>query len=195
MEKAELYRQVEKLYVELSLFDAVGLVGHQIKEKVEAALQEGADSKTLPIEIASLLKLENAASKMIDEEELEPEQKVMFSVTFFKDLKDLRNLLHIQSQKEKAITEKEILEFLNEEFPTDVQTRQCYSETIKGLITNLIMGSGLNQFAVNDHSTLFLIAALMYGRAALKAAQDINREVKTEIEELRGFCKRYYGHE
>lgn len=101
----------------------------------------------------------------------------------------------IQSQKEKAITEKEILEFLNEEFPTDVQTRQCYSETIKGLITNLIMGSGLNQFAVNDHSTLFLIAALMYGRAALKAAQDINHEVKTEIEELRGFCKRYYGHE
>ena len=285
----EFYSQIEKLYGELSLFDAIGLVGHQIREKIEAALQEGADCKTLAVETASLLKLENAASKMLDEEKLEPEQRIMFSVIFSKDLKDVKHFL-LQSQnrdeipqeeKEKAelylmqlsmilkdvltdkylpkpvavdicdkdkpymkdlvvrslmyvmrkladglnldetlehtlilfesdlerfgyvlrkndsykLTEKDLQEALNEEFPTDPQTLQCHSETIQGLIVNLIMGAGLNQFDINKQTRMFLISALMYGRAALMAAPDLSHEIEREIEALRDFCKRYYDPE
>ena len=68
-------------------------------------------------------------------------------------------------------------------------------ETIQGLIVNLIMGAGLNQFDINKQTRMFLISALMYGRAALMAAPDLSHEIEREIEALRDFCKRYYDPE
>lgn len=93
------------------------------------------------------------------------------------------------------LTKQDILEILNEEFPTDPQTLKCHSETINGLITNFIMGTGLNQFSMTKQTRLFLILSLMYGRAALMAAPDLSHEIEREIEALRGFCKRYYDPE
>lgn len=93
------------------------------------------------------------------------------------------------------LTEQDLQEALNEEFPTDPQILQCHSETIQGLIVNLIMGAGLNQFDINKQTRMFLISALMYGRAALMAAPDLSHEIEREIEALRGSCKRYYDPE
>ena len=93
------------------------------------------------------------------------------------------------------LTEQDLQEALNEEFPTDPQTLQCHSETIQGLIVNLIMGAGLNQFDINKQTRMFLISAMMYGRAALMAAPDLSHEIEREIEALRGFCRRYYDPE
>lgn len=93
------------------------------------------------------------------------------------------------------LTEQDVLEALNEGFPTDEQTLKCHSETINGLITNFIMGTGLNQFSMTKQTRLFLILSLMYGRAALMAAPDLSHEIEREIEALRDFCKRYYDPE
>ena len=93
------------------------------------------------------------------------------------------------------LTEQDVLEVLNEEFTTDPQTLQCHSETINGLITNFIMGTGLNQFSMTKQTRQFLILSLMYGRAALMAAPDLSHEIEREIEALRDFCKRYYDPE
>lgn len=88
-----LYRNIEQAYGNMSTFDAVGLVGCLIKEKMEAALKSDSDRKKLELEIASLLKLINAACKMIDEEKLTPEQRIMLGGTFSTGLKDVKHFL------------------------------------------------------------------------------------------------------
>ena len=48
------------------------------------------------------------------------------------------------------LTEKEIVDLLDEELSTDEQTLQCHSETINGLIVSLIVGNGLKIRAVQQ---------------------------------------------
>lgn len=101
----------------------------------------------------------------------------------------------IRDKSNKAgLPKQKVLEALNEAFPTNTQTLKIHADTLNGLITNIIRGDGLNQFAFNDETSIFLLTALLYGRAALLAAPDISGEIRTEIAALSDFCKRYYGH-
>ncbi len=100
----------------------------------------------------------------------------------------------LNSKDKVGLPKQKVLEALNEDFPTDTQTLKIHADTLNGLITNLIRGDGLNQFAFNDETSIFLLTALLYGRAALLAAPDISGEIRIEIAVLSDFCKRYYGH-
>lgn len=91
------------------------------------------------------------------------------------------------------LTEKEIVDLLDEEFSTDEQTLQCHSETINGLIVSLIVGNGLKWFE-NKGSTAMLILALLYGKSALEASPKMHPQLKTNTMALNDFCKRHFGH-
>ena len=83
--------EIEALYRDISLFDAIGLVGRQIQDKVR---QLDKDTDMARLEIAALLKVnEYAAANMLSKADLQPEQAVMLSGDFVKSLKDVKNLL------------------------------------------------------------------------------------------------------
>ena len=100
-QREKLYENIDAAYKEMNLFDAIGVMAVFLKKKTEAALNASEEArKSLIVDIAAQAKVGKAASKMIDENELLPEQKTLLK-KFIKDLEDVKRSLS-QDQHQDA---------------------------------------------------------------------------------------------
>ncbi len=124
--ESRLYKNIEAAYKEMSLFGAIGIAGVFLTKKIEAALNASEEArKSLIVDIAAQAKIGKAASEMIDENELLPEQKTMLSEMFVKDLEDVKYFLNKRAEG-KNVNSQNIHEKL-----TKLATKNLEEEDIK----------------------------------------------------------------
>ncbi|MGI5947763.1 MAG: hypothetical protein ACOX8K_10195 [Lachnospiraceae bacterium] len=90
------------------------------------------------------------------------------------------------------LSKEEVMKLLDWEFPTSDSAVLVQSQTLEGLIKNLLREGNTGWFSGKD-GTVALITALLYGRAALEANSDISAHLQEKIKEFRDFCERYYN--